>query len=50
MHEDVLALPWQPLAPIVEGYNQCRLLLQRDVLTLHYGEAKAGHNTLQALL
>lgn len=39
--------PWQPLAPIVECYHHCRLLLQRDVLALHCGEAKICYNTLQ---
>lgn len=36
---------WWPLAPIVEHYSQEHLLLQRSILTLHYGEAKALHNT-----
>ena len=39
---------WQSLAPIVEHYSQHLLLLQRDVLTLCCGEAKARHNSLQA--
>jgi hypothetical protein len=61
MHENVLALiilrsvssshtihPCQPLVPIVERYSHIRLLLQRDVLALHSGEAKAHYNTVQA--
>jgi len=41
--------PWQPLAPIAEHSIHCHLLLERDVLALHYGEAKARYNTwLQA--
>ena len=39
---------WQPLAPIVEHYSKHRVLLQRYVLALHCGEAKARYNTLQA--
>jgi len=38
----------QPLAPIVEHYKQHRLLLERDVLTMHCGEDMPRHNTLQA--
>ena len=38
----------QPLVSIAERYSHCRLLLQRDVLALHYGEAKVRYNTLQA--
>ena len=37
----------QPLVLITECYSHCYLLLQRDVLALHYGEAKAHYNTLQ---
>ena len=33
----------------MECYNQGHLLLQRDVLSLHYGEVKARHNTLQSI-
>jgi len=32
----------------VEHYSHCRLLLQRDILALHSGEAKACYNTVQA--
>jgi len=38
----------QPLVLIAECYSHCRLLLQKDVLALHYGKAKACYNTLQA--
>ena len=38
----------KPLVPTVERYSHCRLLLQRDILALHNGEAKARYNTLQA--
>ena len=35
---------------IIERYSsQHRMLLQRDLFTLHCGEAKACHNTLKAL-
>ena len=33
----------------MECYSQQCLLLQRHILTLHCGEAKAHHNTFQAL-
>jgi len=33
----------------MEQYSQHRLLLRRDALALHYGEAKAYHSPLQAL-
>ena len=33
----------------MERYSHIRLLLQRDVLALHSGEAKARYNTVQAL-
>jgi len=39
----------QPLVPIVEHYSHIRLLLQRDILTLRSGEAKARYNIVQAL-
>jgi len=39
----------QPLVPIVEHYSHYCLLLQRDILALHNGEAKACYNIVQAL-
>ena len=33
----------------MEHYHDNRLLLQRDVLALHSGEAKARYNTVQDL-
>ena len=39
--------PWQLLALIAEHYSHCCLILQRDVLALHCGEAKAHYNTLK---
>ena len=33
----------------MEHYNHKHLLLQRDVLSLHSGEAKARYNTIQDL-
>ena len=41
---------WRPLASIVEHYSEEHLLLQRSIPTLHYGEAKALHNTPKLLL
>ena len=37
------------LAPTLERYSHIRLLLQRDVLALCSGEAKARYNIVQAL-
>ena len=37
----------QPLVPRTERYSHCHLILQRDILALHSGEAKARYNTLQ---
>ena len=37
----------QPLLPTAKRYSHYRLFLQRDVLALHFGEAKAHYNTLQ---
>jgi len=39
----------QKLVPIVERYSHIHLLLQRDVLALRSGEAKAHYNIVQAL-
>jgi len=38
----------QPLVPKMERYNHCHILLQRYILAMHSGEAKARYNTLQA--
>ena len=39
----------QLLVPKTECYSHCHLLLQRDILALHSGEAKAHYNIVQAL-
>ena len=41
---------WRPLAPIVKHYSQEHVLLQRSILALRYGEAKALHNTPKPFL
>ena len=41
---------WQLLALIVEHYSQEHLLLQRSILTLRCGEAKAHHDTPKPFL
>ena len=41
--------PCPPLVAIVECYSHKRLLLQRDVLALRSGEAKARYNIIQAV-
>ena len=39
----------QPLVLIAKRYSHNYLLLQRDILALHSGEAKVRYNTVQAL-
>jgi len=41
--------PDQPLVLTAERYSLCGLLLQRDILALHSGEAKVHYNTVQSL-
>jgi len=41
--------PCPTTSSIAERYNHNRLLLQRDILALRCGEAKAHYNTVQVL-